>query len=192
MVSTNGAFQPYRQGAISGFKQDTKVRYAQLYINRTHSTTLTNSTNYSYAKTLILEPTQDTIRMQIFIDNTIIEAFANNGTSVVTARVYPQKTLSNSIQIMTTQGGTSLTLEAYEMGSALENDIFLDARDVVNSKTVLKAGYELSITHSVSLTYQYIDSPNQQIHGLTILYTIIQNTLVLCCHNVRWWRRIIR
>ena len=151
MVSTNGAFQPYRQGTISGFKQDTKVRYAQLYINRTHSTSLMNSTNYSYAKTLILEPTQDTIRIQIFIDNTIIEAFANNGTSVVTARVYPQKTLSNSIQIITTQRGTSLTLEVYEMGSALSNDIFLDTRDVVNAKTVLKAGYgELNIITSLT------------------------------------------
>ena len=110
-----------------------------------------NSTNYSYAKTLILEPTQDTIRIQIFIDNTIIEAFANNGTSVVTARVYPQKTLSNSIQIITTQRGTSLTLEVYEMGSALSNDIFLDTRDVVNAKTVLKAGYgELNIITSLT------------------------------------------
>ena len=143
MVSTNGAFQPCRQGAISGFKQNSKVQYAQLYINRTRSTSLTNSTNYSYAKTLILEPTQDTIRIQVYIDNTIIEAFANNGTSVVTARVYPQKSISNTVQLITNQRGTSVRFESYEMRSALEpsKDIFLDTRDVINSRTVLKAGY---------------------------------------------------
>jgi len=158
MVSSNGAFQPYREGCISGFRQDlsSKIFFAQLYVNRTytHLQDVSSSSSeeeedipypsYSYAKTLILEPTESEIRLQVFVDGTIIEAFANNGTSVVTGRVYPRLSDSNHVQLFTLYDHVHISqLDSYILKSALQdqNDEFLDSRNVFNTRTVLSAGY---------------------------------------------------
>ena len=151
MVSSNGAFQPFNQGCVSGFRQDlsSKIFFAQLYVNRTktHLKDLEEKIpypSYSYAKTLILEPTKSEIRLQVFVDGTIIEAFANNGTSVVTGRVYPRLSDSNHVQLYTSYDHVHVSrLDSYVLKSALQdqNDVFLDSRNVFNTHTVLSAGY---------------------------------------------------
>ena len=99
--------------STSGFKQQQGVRFAQLYVDRsqtmstasakgTNSRSLSSSSckwagdcNYArfgYAQTVRLVPSKDsgTLRLQVFVDQSIVEAFAQNGRAAVTARVYPR------------------------------------------------------------------------------------------------------
>lgn len=134
-ANSNGAFQPFHDGSTSGYKQPKSgVRYASVYINRDkhHFHRSSNAQglkdiplypNFGYAKALIIEPGQTELNLHVFVDKTIIEVFAQNGSSVVTCRAYPTLKNSNNVGVYN-DGSSSITvarLGVWKLGSA-KND----------------------------------------------------------------------
>ena len=112
---------PYRNGSTSGFKpHENGASFASLYVDRSTSTKNATAPSFGYAKTLLLLPTEASLRLHVFLDQTILEAFANDGKAVVTARVYPTSPRATNISAYNNapEPATLATFEAVELGTA--------------------------------------------------------------------------
>ena len=133
-----GCFLPsynYSQpnASTSGLKQQAAIKFAQVYIDRSSSWITdkhcaTHKTpgrdcgfgHFGYASTLRVIPSEDAgLRVHVFGDRSIVEVFGTDARAAVTARVYP--TLSGSDRIGVYGSSKVLTVQAWELGSALTN-----------------------------------------------------------------------
>jgi hypothetical protein len=127
-------FLPYPQSdgsgdlPVSGYRNtDPKkmVRYASLYIERELSSSSRNLTygTHNFAQMLrILPDDEDIIQLHVFVDRSIVEAFAMNGRAAVTARVYPSVT-SVYVGLFSKASplGAAARVDGWSMNSALAN-----------------------------------------------------------------------
>ena len=184
--SDNGAFLPYHGGGasakkvgsvvVSGYIHTKMIRFMSLYVDRTSTTvavpvTNTNYTypNFNYSKLLMVVLEEDNkeemVKIHAFIDRSIVEVFAQNGRSVVTARVYPFHKSSNRVGMYRrgTGGGKTIQVQsfrAWKMNTALakeepeeehkedemeetskQQDSYLDSRDITNGIIMIEKIY---------------------------------------------------
>lgn len=95
---------------VSGVEQASLT----LAVNRTGSGTDGNTATQS-GLVPIVETDGTTARLRVFVDHSIIEAFANNGRGRVTSRVYPQDPAAVAVGVYAIGG--DVTLEAMTVWS---------------------------------------------------------------------------
>ena len=138
VTTTAACFTPNYAGSnatvsTSGFVQQQRVRFAALYIERSHSW-ITNTScgwggdcgygHFNFAAMLRIYPGESALNVHAFADKSIVEVFGQGGRAAVTARVYP--TLPSSDRIGTYNAGSSGAVllhnaEAWELASASTN-----------------------------------------------------------------------
>mmetsp|Transcript_2989 Transcript_2989/g.10192 ORF Transcript_2989/g.10192 Transcript_2989/m.10192 type:complete len:387 (+) Transcript_2989:395-1555(+) len=108
------AFEPFRNGSTSGFK----AAAASLYVDRSNSTRDAAAPAFAYAKTLFLPPGAARLKLDVFLDGSILEAFADEGRAVVTARLYPTQPDANELGAYAAAPATLASFEAVALGPA--------------------------------------------------------------------------
>lgn len=90
---------------------------SRLYLDRRKSGNVSFSTNFPDIAYAPLVPSEGHIKLHIYVDQSSIEIFANNGECVISSLMYPHST-SKSIQLFSTNGTTVLkNLKAYNLKS---------------------------------------------------------------------------
>ena len=159
VASDNGAFLPYHEECVSGYIHSSAIQYLSLYVDRTNSTRavpITNTNysypNFNYSKLLIVIKDKETVLdLRVFIDGSIVEAFAMQGRSVVTARVYPSRIESERVAI-------------YNRGTSLTNNINVKGFAAWRMKTALAA----TDIEEATLTMSPNPDPEHKNHGINL------------------------
>eukprot|EP00939_MAST-03C_sp_MAST-3C-sp1_P003785 g3785.t1 len=174
IASANGAFQPYHDNCTSGYATDSSSsRWFSLYVDRTRSTTaVPTMSNYSYptfgyAKSLLHVPELDgdSVRIEIFVDRSIVEVFGQGGRSVVTARVYPANPSSTRVGVVNlgrrALSPSVLGFDVWEMDGALEGkESSGEGEDGAASMSAMMYVDSRDITQAVvALEEEYVDQP---------------------------------
>mmetsp|Transcript_22841 Transcript_22841/g.75766 ORF Transcript_22841/g.75766 Transcript_22841/m.75766 type:complete len:94 (-) Transcript_22841:79-360(-) len=73
---------------------------------------------FAYAKTLFLPPGAARLKLDVFLDGSILEAFADEGRAVVTARLYPTQPDANELGAYAAAPATLASFEAVALGPA--------------------------------------------------------------------------
>ena len=188
VASDNGAFLPYHSGCVSGYIHSTDVHYLSLYIDRTTSTTAVpvTNTNYSYpafnySKLIIVVPKKEAqVKLHVFVDGSIVEAFAMNGRSVVTARVYPFHSDSNQVAVFNRGSGTvhMVGFAAYGVKGALAS-----SEDDTSDSTI-KTTTETTITAATANTATDYQDPRDITNGIIMLEQIYTDQPY--CTQLHW------
>jgi sucrose-6-phosphate hydrolase SacC (GH32 family) len=90
---------------------------SNIYLDRTKSGNVTFSSSFPNVVTAPLLPDNGQIKLHIYIDQSSIEVFANNGFRVISSLIYPN-TSSKLIQLFSTNGTTVVqSLKAYNLKS---------------------------------------------------------------------------
>lgn len=132
-LPTHGNFE----GAFSwsGFIQQKNIRFAQLYVDRSHSWASDPATefgHFAYAQLLRLRSSDATIDLHTFIDKSIVEVFASGSPAhsspsqeldvraTVTARVYPRQIDSDRLGLynLGNDSATVTRFDAWRLGRA--------------------------------------------------------------------------
>lgn len=110
--------------STSGFIQQTAVRFAMLYIDRTKSHvtesfcgSIANLTadcygRFGYAQMLRVLPIDRELKLHAYADRSIIEIFGQDGRAAVTARVYPTLAYSDRIGVFGIANSSADTWQA--------------------------------------------------------------------------------
>lgn len=72
---------------------------------------------FPYAGLVRLLPGEDTVHLSVFVDRSIVEAFAMGGRATLTGRVYPSLSDSTNVGVFA-EGGVRVGAEAWGMGPA--------------------------------------------------------------------------
>jgi len=63
----------------------------KLFFDRTKSGKIDFNKNFSSIETMQVVPQNGVLKLDIFVDNSIVEVFANEGEAVLSDLVFPQK-----------------------------------------------------------------------------------------------------
>lgn len=118
-------FLPYpRNGTTSGYAATNArgLRYASLYIERSASSANATYGKHNFAAKLLLLPGENDINLHVFVDRSVVEAFAQGGRAAVTARVYPTVSSDNvALFSHASPTGAVASVDGWRMESALVN-----------------------------------------------------------------------
>lgn len=102
---------------IIGYKADTR----QLYVDRTNSGNVSFNTAFPMVSKTELEPINDIIKLRIFVDQSSVEVFGNNGEVVISNLIFPEPGDVN-IRFFSENGETIINkIDAWKMSSILKN-----------------------------------------------------------------------
>ena len=107
----------------------TPLCFAQLYMRRTHASLVNTSADcggrrdcgyghFGYAHTLRLLPSDASLRLHVFADRSIVEAFGQGGRAAVTGRVYPTLRESDRAGLFSRAAGVAVSARVWALGSA--------------------------------------------------------------------------
>ena len=104
--------------SVSGMKPN----WASVYIDRTNSSTATATAGppgygaFGYAGLVRLLPNETIVKLSVFVDKSIVEAFVQDGRATVTGRVYPSLPSATNVGVFAK--GAEAKAAAWEMGAA--------------------------------------------------------------------------
>jgi sucrose-6-phosphate hydrolase SacC (GH32 family) len=153
---------------------------SNLYLDRTKSGNVAFSSAFPNVVTAPLSPDNGQIKLHIYIDQSSIEVFANDGVRVMSSLIYPDAT-SKLIQLFSTNGATIVqSLKAYNLKSIWKtsstaaqeiSDFNQDGMSLYPNP--LKEGQELII----NTNKQPLDNSNLKVGIFTMLGRLVSERI---------------
>jgi fructan beta-fructosidase len=102
--------------------QQTSVFYdteqSKIFVDRTHAGNMFFSTLLPTVSSGELKPVKNKIKMHIFVDNSSVEVFGNDGELVITSLIFPDPT-SNGLELFSQGGNVKITnMQIYKLNSS--------------------------------------------------------------------------
>ncbi|CAM4210744.1 glycoside hydrolase family 32 protein [Paenibacillus alkaliterrae] len=99
-----------------GSDEETVIRYEpakqELILDRTRSGESSFEVGFAEKMTAPLQPKNGKVALQLFVDDTTLEIFANDGEAVMTAIIFPNP-VSNGLELFATNGTVTLNKAVY-------------------------------------------------------------------------------